>query len=107
MAKKQNGPNKSQAIREYLHSNPRAGGTEVIAKLAEKGIQVKPSLVYFVKGKLKAGSQRRKKVAQAARAAAASPSHPDPLTLIRDIKSLAAKCGGIGKLKALVEALAE
>jgi hypothetical protein len=107
MAKKKNGPNMSDAIRELLTLNPRMGAKDVIATLATRGLKVKPSLVYFVKGKMRAGKQRRKKVAKAAQAATALGSHADALTLIREIKALAAKSGGIGNLKALVEALAE
>ncbi len=106
MARK-SGSNKSQAIRDLLTANPGMGAKDVISTLANKGTTVNSSLVYFVKGKMNAGTQRRKKVARAAREASAANVNGDPLTLIRDIKALAAKSGGIGKLKALVEALAE
>jgi hypothetical protein len=107
-----NGENMSQAIRDYLTEKPESSAKEVIAGLAQKGVTVKPNLVYFIKGKLGATKQRRKKVARAAKAAASTGSngktmHADALTLIKEIKALAQKSGGIGKLKALVEALAE
>ena len=47
---------------------------------------------------------RRKRVVRAARAASAN---GDPVALIREVKALAGKTGGIDKLKELVEALAE
>ena len=97
------GATKSQAIREYLTENPGASVKDVIAGLGGQGIKIKANLVYFIKGKMKAGKQRRKKIAKAARAAS---SNGDPLTLIRDIKSLAERSGGFEKLKKLVEALA-
>ena len=107
MAKKQTGPIKSDAIREYLAANPKAGGKEVVAALGEKGMKVNPSLVYFVKGKLKGSKQRKARVVRAARAASSTGTPADAVTLIREIKALAAKSGGIEKLKALVEALTE
>jgi hypothetical protein len=74
------------------------------ARLGNKGLKVKDSLVYFIKGKMKAKMQRRKRVVRAAQAASAN---GDPVALIRDVKALAGRAGGIGKLKELVEALAE
>jgi len=49
-------------------------------------------------------TQRRKRVVWAVRAATAN---GDPVALIRDVKALPGRTGGIGKLKELVEALAE
>jgi len=99
------GTNKSQAIRNLLSGNPELKAKEVVSTLNGKGIKVNDSLVYFIKGKMKVGKQRRKKVIGAARAAVSS--NGDPVTLIREIKAMAEKTGGIGKLKDLVEALAE
>src|SRR5262245_19837058 len=96
--------NKSQAVRDVLTAKPDMTTNEVVAALADKGLRVKPNLVYFIKGKMKAKTQRRKRVVRAARAASAN---GDPVTLIREVKSLAGRAGGIGKLKELVEALAE
>ena len=108
MAKKKSGPNMSDAIREYLAGNPEASANDVITALKGHGLKVKSSLVYFIKGKLKAKKQRKTRVTKAAQAATGNGrGHEDALTLIREIKALAAKSGGIGKLKALVEALAE
>jgi len=110
MARKKSGPNMSDAIREHLKANPGASAKDVTSALAEKGLKVKSSLIYFIKGKLKAKKQRKTRVVKAAQAATAGSNgrgHGDALTLIREIKALALKSGGIGKLKALVEALAE
>ena len=41
--------NKSQAIRDYVKANRKAGPTEVQAALAKKGIKVSPALVSTVK----------------------------------------------------------
>jgi hypothetical protein len=96
--------NKSQAIRDVLTAKPEMTGKEVVAALAAKGINVADNLVYFIKGKMKAKTQRRKHVVRAARAASAN---GDAVTLIREVKALAGRAGGIGKLQELVEALAE
>ena len=96
--------NKSQAVRDVLTAKPDMTTKEVVAALADKGLNVKPNLVYFIKGKMKAKTQRRKRVVRAARAASAN---GDPVALIRDVKVLAGRAGGIGKLKELVEALAQ
>src|SRR5262245_27739701 len=96
--------NKSQAIRDLLTATPEMTVKEVQAALSTKGLKVTDNLVYFIKGKMKAKTQRRKRVVRAARAASAN---GDPVALIRDVKVLAGRAGGIGKLTELVEALAE
>src|SRR5262245_53256201 len=96
--------NKSQAVRDVLTAKPDMTTKEVVAALADKGLKVKPNLVYFIKGKMKAKTQRRKRVVRAARAAS---TNSDPVSLILEVKALAARSGGIGKLKELVDALAE
>ena len=94
--------NKAQAVRDYLTANPDAGVKEVVSALKEKGIKIQDSRVYFIRGKMRAKKRRqtREKVAKV------SPNS-DPLTLIREIKALAQRSGGLGKLQELVEALAE
>jgi hypothetical protein len=96
--------NRSQAIRDLLTAKPELTVKEVLTALADKGHKVTANLVYFIKGKMKAKTQRRKRVVRAARA---STANGDPVALIRDVKALAGRTGGIGKLKELVEALAQ
>jgi len=96
--------NKSQAIRDLLTATPEMTVKEVQAALSTKGLKVTDNLVYFIKGKMKAKTQRRKRVVRAARAASAN---GDPVALILEVKALADRAGGISKLKELVEALAE
>jgi hypothetical protein len=48
---KTNGPNKSQAIRDYFKVNKKAKTSEVIDALAKKGITVTVGLVNNVKSK--------------------------------------------------------
>jgi len=106
MARKKGGPNKSQAIRDLLKQKPDIAVKDVVATLADKGMKITPNLVYFIKGKMKAGKQRRKRVVRAARAATTS-GNGDPVALIRDVRVLAERTGGIEKLRQLVEALAQ
>ncbi len=59
MAKKKTGVSKSQAIRNYLATNPKAAPSEIIAALGKKGIEVSPGLASVVK--YTSGPKRRKK----------------------------------------------
>jgi hypothetical protein len=97
--------NKSQAIRDLIVANPKLGSKDVIAQLAEKGIKVAPSLVYFVKSKLKMVKRRakREKVAASSRLTAAR----NPVEVVIRVKDLAREVGGIKNLKMLVDLLAE
>jgi hypothetical protein len=110
MAKAKTEKNRSQSIREFLTANPTAKAKEVVSGLAETGVKVNEGLVYAVKGGMAERKKRKKRVAKAAMAAH-SPETPaakaDALTMIREVKSLAAKAGGYKKLMELVAALAE
>lgn len=105
MAKKKRGRdggiNMSQAIRDLLKENPKASTKEVVETLAGKGIKVLPSLVYFIKGKMKRTRRKQigKRMAQAGIA--------NPVDLILRVRSLAEEAGGMKRLKQLVDALAE
>jgi hypothetical protein len=109
MAKKKNGVNKSEEIRQLLKANPEIGAKAAQAKLGQKGINISENLFYFVKGQLKGRMVRRKKaqkvVAKVAEATGVVKS--DALSTILKVKSVANEVGGLKKLKALVEALSE
>jgi len=103
-------PNKSQSIRDHLAQNPKAKAKEVVAALGGKGVKVTEGLVYAVKGSMKERKRRKNRVVRAAKAATEG-GHgvsikADALTMIREVKALAAKAGGYGKLKELVDPLA-
>src|SRR4051794_16859614 len=104
--------NLSEAVRAYFTENPKAKAKEVVAELGSKGITVKEGLVYAVKGSMKEKSNRKKRVAKAAMAAAkpsnnGQVSKTDAITMVRAVKDLAAKAGGYEKLIELAKALAE
>jgi hypothetical protein len=107
MAKRKQGVNKSQAIREFLQHNAKATAQEVVDALGAKNIAVKPGLVYIVKGKmLQIRSHKKQKAARVARAGQKTGS-TDPVALILRIKALAVDAGGMDNLKMLVSVLAE
>lgn len=58
---------RSQAIRDYLQSNPKAGPKEVVAALGAQGISVTKGLVSNIKyGKAAKGRRGRRKLAKSA-----------------------------------------
>jgi hypothetical protein len=96
--------NKSQAIRDFLAGNPDAGTKDVVAGLAEKGIKVAPTLVYFIKSKANQAKRRARRV----RAEESSrQTTADPVALVRKVRDLGREVGGIRNLKKLVDLLAE
>ncbi len=109
MAKKNDGINRSEEIRNLLKTNPEIGPKDAIAKLAEKGIEVSNGLFYFVKGQIK-GRKARKTRAQKAVTKVAEYTHAnrtDAVTTILKVKACAKEVGGMKSLKALVEALSD
>jgi hypothetical protein len=109
MAKRKNGVNKSEEIRQMLRANPKASAKEVKDALGAKGIKFSDHLYYFVKGNM-LGKQSRKNKAKnmvAKVAGSTGTGHADALSTILKIKSLANDVGGLKKLRALVEALAD
>ena len=107
MARKKNGVNKSEEIRQQLRANPAIGAKDVVAALSKKGIQVSEGLVYFVKGHLKGRTGRKKKPKAAVANVVAATGNGDVVSTVLKVKYLAAEVGGMKKLKALVEALSE
>jgi hypothetical protein len=106
MAKKKNGVNKSEEIRQVLKANPQMPARDVISTLAAKGVDVADSLVYFVKGKMKGRQSRHKKARQLVTNLAAT-GNADPVATILKVKRWASEVGGLKKLKALVDALSD
>ena len=62
MARPKSAPHgqKSQAIREFLGENKKTKASEVVAALAEKGINVSTQMVYKLKARKTMGKRRRK-----------------------------------------------
>lgn len=105
MARKTNGVNKSEEIRQLLKANPDMKAKEVVETLGAKGIKITDALVYFIKGKMHSRKKRKQKAEAMVAHVAVATSTPDPLAAILKIKALATELGGMKKLRALVEAL--
>ena len=111
MAKSKNGAeagprtNKSEAVRGVLSQTPHATSKEIIAVLAEKGIKVSPTMVYYVRSKQKQATRRakRERVAESSRLSGAQ----NPVEIVIRVKNLSREVGGIKYLKQLVDLLAE
>lgn len=106
MARKssEDGVNKSQAIRDLLTENPKITPREIIENLAQKGIEVKPSLIYIVKGKLQEKKRRARRDEKAVSRASAGGKN-DAVATIMKVRKLAEEVGGMRSLRAIVEAL--
>jgi len=97
--------NKSVAVREIFQKNPKTKVSEVVSTLAAQGVKVSYTYVYALKSKGKA--KKRKEKREKAVAASNSIGVTDPVELIREIKNLALRTGGLRNLRQLVEVLAE
>ena len=97
--------NKSEAIRGVLATNAKLTTREIIAKLAEKGVKVTPTMVYFIRSKQKQAGRkdRRDRATESSRLSGAR----NPIELVARVKDLAREVGGIRNLKQLVDLLAE
>jgi hypothetical protein len=96
--------NKSAAAREILRKNPKTPVKEVVATLAGQGIKISENYVYMLKSKVKARKRKDRRV----KAMAVTASAPvNPVELVREVKDLAARAGGMRTLKQLVDVLAE
>ena len=56
--------NKSQAIRELLLQKPEAKAREIVSLLAQQKIDVSPSMIYMVKGRLAQMKRQKKRKAE-------------------------------------------
>ncbi|MEX2118318.1 MAG: hypothetical protein WD847_01805 [Pirellulales bacterium] len=104
------GVNKSQAIRDYLKTNPGAGPKEVIASLGAQGLEVSPALVSNIKYggsrmTKKKRRRRRKGTKRATAARARSSNDTVSLSLLMEAKKLADHLGGVEKAKRALDAL--
>jgi hypothetical protein len=97
--------NKSQAIRDIFAENPKADTKSVITRLAEKGVKVSPTMVYYVRSKQQL-ARRKAKRAQVAESSRKTGT-PNPVELVLRVKDMAREVGGIRHLKQLVDLLAE
>jgi len=97
--------NKSAAVREIFVTNPKTPVKEVVSTLAAQGIKVSYTYVYALKSKGKA--KKRKEKREKAMASSTSMGVLDPVDLIRQVKELALRTGGLRNLRQLVDVLVE
>jgi hypothetical protein len=97
--------NKSQAIRGVLAQNPAAETQLVIDQLAETGVKVSRTMVYYVRSKMKQARRKakRERVAESSRGTGVA----NPVELVLRVKDMAREVGGMENLKRLVDLLAE
>lgn len=97
--------NKSRAVRSYLAANPGAPSSAIIAALGQTGVKISPTMVYYVKSKMKQELRKakRERVAASSRQSGAV----NPVEVVLRVKDLAREVGGIANLKQLVDLLAE
>jgi chemotaxis response regulator CheB len=96
---------KADAIRAILTANPTTKTNDVVAKLAQNGLQVSPNHVYLIKSKMK--SRKRRQVRANAAALTQRNGTPNAATAVSKVKLLARELGGLKNLKDLVEVLSE
>lgn len=101
MAKKKS--SKSDEVRAILEKNPKMPVKEIQKTLADKGIKASYNLVYGIKAKGKAKKRKMKRQ----KAMAVVGGNNDAVQLIKDVRALADRAGGIKALKELVEILGE
>src|SRR5947209_18054471 len=85
--------NKSEAVRGVLAQAPKAATREVIAQLAGAGVKVTPTMVYYVRSKMKQATRKAKRdrVAESSRLSGTR----NPVELVIRVKDLAREVGGI------------
>lgn len=95
---------KSQAIREYITSNPAEGPAAIVAGLKAKGITVKPGLVSAVKYGKPRGKRSRRPVL---RIAARRTTRNGSITVeqLLEVKKLADSIGGAEQVRSALDAL--
>ena len=101
MAEKQK-VNKTQAVKDFLKSNPSMMNKEVAEALTQSGIKVSPNYVATIKGKLKVRRGRRR---QAVKAAVAH--HHVGIPEVKAAFGLLKLTGGMAGAKAALEAAQE
>jgi hypothetical protein len=97
--------NKSAAIRELLEKDPNTATKEIVESLEQRGVTVRPHLVYLLKSQMKAKRRRQKR--QQIVENSKQMGITNPVQLILEIRRLSQQVGGIRRFKELVDVLAE
>ena len=105
MAKQKPEGSKSALVREILKKNPKTPVKEVTSTLAAQGIKISDNYVYMLKSKMK--DKKRKLKREKVMATGNRAGITNPVEMIRDIKKLAGRAGGLQSLKEMVDVLTE
>ena len=111
--KKSSGPNKSQAIRDYMAENPSATPTDVVNGLGATGITVTTALVSNVKTNMKGKKKKRGRPGRkpgrkpGRPAGTAAKSSDVSFAALMAAKRLTDEMGSVEQAKAALEALAK
>ena len=105
MAKQQPEVNKSALVREILKKNLKTPTKEIVSTLAAQGVKVSDNLVYMLKSQAK--DKKRKAKRDKVMATSNRSGIINPVEMIREIKMLAGRAGGMRTLKEMVDVLAE
>jgi len=97
--------NKSQAIRDMLIENPKLKTREVVSQLGDRNIKVTPTLVYYIKSRMRKAKRKQKR--DDIDASSKQMLGKDALDIVIRVRGFASEVGGIRKLKQLVDLLAE
>jgi arginine repressor len=104
MAKKQKA-NKTQAVRDYLKTHPKAMSGEIAAELSKQGIKVTPNYVSNIKTKLKKSRKPRKaakqtQIVESAEVGTEKPMKNGTLTLdqVKKVSQLMKTLGGFPRV---------
>jgi len=107
--KRAGGPNKSEAIREYLGQNPKAGPTEVCKDLKKsKNLDIAPALVSNVKAAMmgkKGGKKKRRGAKPGPKPGRPAGSQKVNLNHLIEAREFAQKVGGVDEAQSLLKAL--
>lgn len=116
MAKKSAGVTKSQAIRDYYDSNPKAKPKEVAEELGKQGVDVSPQFVSTIRSVSKKKTVR-KRGRPAGSTTARKPGRPKSTTKkmndevsidsLLKAKKIVNQFGSVGEAKAALDALAK
>ena len=105
MAKQKPEVNKSALVREILKKNLKTPTKEIVSTLAAQGVKVSDNLVYMLKSNAK--DKKRKAKRDKVMATSNRTGISNPVEMIREIKMLAGRAGGMRTLKEMVDVLAE
>lgn len=106
MAKKSEGVNKSEAVRQFLAKSKRAKPATVVAALAEQGITITAQYVSTIRSNARRKKGKNKRGENGGATTRPASDKVSLATLVQ-AKRLADQLGGVAKAKEALDALAK